>query len=147
MPTEENKAIVRRGYEEVWNQGDLEATDEIFATDFVLHTMYGDIHHPEGFKEYVSAVRAAFPDLHFAIEDQIAEGDKVVTCWTLRGTHLGEIEIEDVVTAPTGKRVTVRGVSIDHIAAGKSVETWILRERLSPQLGFRLAPPQEQGEE
>ena len=89
---EENKAIVRRIFEEVWNQGKLDVIDDIYAADFVDH-MPGspDIHGPEGFKQFVNMYRTAFPDIKFTIEDQIAEGDKVVNRFTFTGTHKGEL--------------------------------------------------------
>ena len=77
MSTEENKVLLRRLFEEVWNQGNLAAVDELLAADYVLHDPAMLIRGPEGFKAYVSAFRAAFPDIHATIEDQIAEEDKV----------------------------------------------------------------------
>jgi predicted SnoaL-like aldol condensation-catalyzing enzyme len=81
MSTEENKALARRVLEEMFNKGNLDLADEVFAPDYVDHdpAMPEDIRGPEGFKEYVSMFRTAFPDLHLEIEDQVAEGDKVVT--------------------------------------------------------------------
>jgi predicted SnoaL-like aldol condensation-catalyzing enzyme len=81
MSTEENKALARRVLEEMFNKGNLDLADEVFAPDYVDHdpAMPEDIRGPEGFKEYVSIFRTAFPDLHLEIEDQVAEGDKVVT--------------------------------------------------------------------
>ena len=81
MSTEENKALARRVLEEMFNKGNLDLADEVFAPDYVDHdpAMPEDIRGPEGFKEYVSIFRTAFPDIHLEIEDQVAEGDKVVT--------------------------------------------------------------------
>ena len=79
-----------------------------------------DIHGPEGFKEYVGAYRSAFSDLHAEIEDQIAEGDKVVTRWTGTGTHDGEL----ASIPPTGNRVTLPGMELVRISGGKLVEGW-----------------------
>src|SRR5215207_10454783 len=93
VSTEENKVLARRVLEEIFNKGNLDAADELLAPDFVDHdpSMPEDVRGPEGFKEYVSAYRSAFPDLHVQIEDQIAEGDKVTTRWTGTGTHEGEL--------------------------------------------------------
>ena len=75
--TEENKAIARRAFEEVWNQGKLDVIEEIFATDYVGHiTGSPDFNGPEGYKELVTMYRTAFPDIQFTIEDHIAEGDR-----------------------------------------------------------------------
>ena len=87
MSTEENKALARRVIEEMFNEGNLDVADELIASDYVDHdpAMPEEVRGPEGLKEYVSMYRSAFLDLHMQIEDQIAEGDKVVTCWTGTG--------------------------------------------------------------
>jgi predicted ester cyclase len=87
--SEQNKAQIRRVIEEVYNRGDLGVVDEVAARDLVIHASSQEIRGLEGAKQYVAALRAGFPDLHFTIEDQIAEGDMVVTRWTARGTHRG----------------------------------------------------------
>ena len=120
MSTEENKANVRRVFEEGWNQGNTAVFDELFAADYLGHSPSGPIHGPEGFKQYYATYRTAFPDTHLAIEDMIAEGDKVVTRWTGTGTHQGTL----MGIPPSGKRVTITGISIVRIANGKSVEDW-----------------------
>jgi steroid delta-isomerase-like uncharacterized protein len=122
MSTEENKALARRVLEEMFNKGNLDVADELLASDYVDHdpAMPEDIRGPEGFKQYVGAYRSAFSDLHVEIEDQIAEGDKVVTRWTGNGTHDGELS----GIAPTGNRVTMPGMEIVRISGGKLVEGW-----------------------
>ncbi len=93
--SEENKALVRRYFEEIWDKGNLELIDELFTTNFVRHgptATEGEVRGQEGFESLVSMYRSALPDLRIPIEDQIAEGDKVVTRLTLRGTHQGETE-------------------------------------------------------
>ena len=122
VSTEENKALARRVLEEMFNKGNLDVADELLATDYVDHdpAMPEDIHGPDGFKEYVGAYRSAFPDMHVEIEDQIAEGDKVVTRWTGTGTHDGEL----AGIPPTGNRVTLPGMEIVRISDGKLVEGW-----------------------
>ena len=122
MSTEENKALARRVLEEMFNAGNLDVADELLASDYVDHdpSLPEDVHGPEGFKEYVGMYRSAFPDVHVQIEDQIAEGDRVVTRWTGTGTHTGEL----MGIAPTGKRVTLPGMEIVRIANGKLVEGW-----------------------
>ena len=120
MSAEENKALARRVIEEMFNKGNLDVADELIAQDYVDHdqAMPEDIHGPEGFKDYVSMYRSAFPDLHIQIEDQIAEGDKVVTRWTGTGTHEGEL----AGIAPTDNQVTLPGMEIVRISDGKLVE-------------------------
>jgi steroid delta-isomerase-like uncharacterized protein len=122
MSTEENKALARRVIEQMFNEGNLDVADELLALDYVDHdpSLPEDVHGPEGFKQYVGMYRAAFPDLHVQIEDQLAEGDRVATRWTGTGTHDGEL----AGIAPTGKRVTVPGMEIVRIANGRLVEGW-----------------------
>ena len=122
MSEEENKALVRRVLEEMFNEGNLDVADELIASDYVDHdpAMPEEVRGPEGFKEYVSMYRSAFPDLHIQIEEQIAGGDKVVTRWTGTGTHEGEL----AGIAPTGNRVTLPGMDIQRISDGKLVEGW-----------------------
>ncbi len=137
---EENKAIARRAIEEVWSQGKLDIIDEIFAADFVSHTTGSpDIHGLEDYKQFANMFRTAFPDLKFTIEDQIDEGDMVVTRWTSTGTHKGEL----MSIPPTGVQSTQTGISIFRIAGGKILEEWSSWDDLGmwQQLGFKLVPP------
>lgn len=119
MSAEENKALVRRTYEEVLNKGDLDVVDELYASEY-FYTSPGApaLQGPEGFKQLVRMLRAAFPDLRFTPEELIAEGENVVSRWTGRGTHQGQFK----GISPTGKRVTVSGIIIHRIANGKFVE-------------------------
>ena len=123
MPTEEEiKAIFRRYVEEVGNKKNLELAGEIFDR-YVSHQPDGTTleRGPEDVRRIRAAQREAFPDMHVSIEDQIAEGDKLVTRITLRGTHLGEFR----GMAPTGKEVEMRGISIFRFSEqGKVVESW-----------------------
>jgi predicted ester cyclase len=118
--SERNKAHMRRVVEEIYNQGNLAAVDELAASGLVIHAASQEIHGREGARQYVSALRAGFPDIRFTVEDQIAEGDLVVTRWTARGTHKGEFQ----GVAPTGREVRVVGIDIDRIVDGKTVECW-----------------------
>jgi predicted ester cyclase len=111
---------MRRVVEEIYNQGNLAAVDELAASGLVIHAASQEIHGREGARQYVSALRAGFPDIRFTVEDQIAEGDLVVTRWTARGTHRGEFQ----GVAPTGREVRVVGIDIDRIVDGKTVECW-----------------------
>jgi len=118
---EDNKAIARRTFEEIWNQGNLGVADEIYDASSVSHGTGVELPPgPEGFKQYVSIYLSAFPDVHFTIEDQIAEGDRVVTRWIARGTHNGEL----MGIPATGKQVVVTGISINEFVGGKLVESW-----------------------
>jgi serine phosphatase RsbU (regulator of sigma subunit) len=119
---EENKAIFRRYIEEVWNKTNLELADEIFDR-YLSHQADGLTlqRGPEDVKRFVGEFRAAFPDFHISINDQIAEGDKVVVHATIRGTH----EREFRGMAPTGKHIQERGFSVFRFSSeGKVVESW-----------------------
>ena len=107
MSAEANKIIVRRLWDEVWNRGDLAVADAIFDEAYAAHE-----------KAFVSVVRSAFPDSHHAIEDLIAEGDKVVTRFTWSGTHHGEFE----GIPPKGRRISVGGIWIHRLEDGRIVE-------------------------
>src|SRR3712207_9404915 len=94
MPAKENKALARRFMDEVYNKGNVDFVDEVVASNLVVH----DPTSPEGMssgvesaKQFVEVYRKAFPDIQMTVEDLIAEGDKVVTRWTARGTHQGEL--------------------------------------------------------
>ena len=121
---EENKALMRRYFEESNDiKGDpkkvVSLIDGYLAADFVQRNPSGDM-PVEIFKGYNIALANAFPDLHFTIDDQIAEGDMVVTRYTLTGTHKGEFN----GIPPTEKRFTIKGIDIGRIANGKGVEGW-----------------------
>jgi steroid delta-isomerase-like uncharacterized protein len=131
--SEQNKMIVRRAIEEVYNQGNLDVIDELVSSDFVAHASSEDIHGATGMKQFVASLRQAFPDLLMTIQDQVAEGDKVVTRWTARGTHTGAFH----GIPPTGKEGSMTGIDIDRVVAGKTVECWTSTDDLGllQQLG------------
>lgn len=122
MAGEELKAVVRRELEEMFSAGNLGVADEIIAADYVGHdsALPEPIRGPAGVKEAVAGYRAAFPDLTVTIKAQVTEGDILVTRWTARGTHQGEL----FGVAPTGKQATVTGISIDRFSGGMIVESW-----------------------
>jgi steroid delta-isomerase-like uncharacterized protein len=122
VSAEENKAIFRRYIEEVHNQGNLEVADEIFGR-YLAHQSDGSTleRGPEDVKRFTEEYRSAFPDWRISIDEQIAEGDRVVNRVTLRGTH--QRQFRDM--APTGKEVEVKAVTIFRFSEeGKVVETW-----------------------
>lgn len=120
--SEQKKMFSRRLIEEVWSQGNFAVVDELVASDYVGHSSSpaGETHGREGYRQFYAMLREAFPDIRFTIEDQITEGDKVVTRWTARATHQGEF----FGIPPTGKQGTVTGISIDRITEGKVAECW-----------------------
>jgi predicted ester cyclase len=122
--SEENKALVRRYFEEIWDKGNLDLIDELFTTNFVRHGptgTEGEVRGLEGFKGLVSMYHSAFPDLRIPIEDLVAEGDRVVSRWRTHGTHEGEL----MGNAPTGNQTSVTGILIDRISGGKIEEEWV----------------------
>ena len=122
MSAEENKALVRRILDAFSNRN-LDLWDEIIAADYVYHNAFPPPEEVRGLEEYKQAMAGyftAFPDVKITIEDQIAEGDKVVTRVTFCGTHNGEM----MGIAPTGKKVTIKVIFIVRFAEGKAVEEW-----------------------
>jgi steroid delta-isomerase-like uncharacterized protein len=118
--SEENKAIAQRSWE-LASQHDPDALEEVYAADLVWHEPDQDVHGLEEAKHYYSTYLSAFPDLSFSVEDILAEGDKVVTRWTGRGTHQGEIE---EFGPSTGKQIEIKGITIHRLEDGKIVEEW-----------------------
>src|ERR671936_1612701 len=99
---EDAKALSRRLFEEVWNKGNQAAIGELIATSYVRHDpATPELTGIEGFKQNFTTLRTAFPDIHFTVEDQVAEGDKVANRLSWRGTHKGDYR----GVAPTGKQV------------------------------------------
>ena len=134
--SEENKALALRSWE-ASNNPDI--IDEVYTPDLVWHEPDQDIRGSEEAKQFLSMYQTAFPDLNATVEDVIAEGDKVVTRWTVRGTHQGEIE---EFGPPTGKQVELQGISIHRIEGGKIVEEWNRYDNLSLLQQLGLAPEQ-----
>jgi steroid delta-isomerase-like uncharacterized protein len=142
LSIEENGALFRRYVEEVGNEGNLDLADEIFDR-YLAHQSDGSVleRGPEDVKRFMGEFREAFRDFHTTIEDQIAEGDKVVTRWRMRGTHEGEFR----GIAPTGKQLDITGISIFRFSAeGKVVESWDNFDQLGmmQQLGVIPEPGQ-----
>ncbi len=120
MTATNNKLLADRVWEEVWHQGDLERIEELFAPDFVRHDPGREIQGPEENRQFIKGFRAAFPDLHFRVLDQIAEGDKVAVRYRFQATHLGDFQ----GMPPTRKQVGYSGILIYRVANGKIAEQW-----------------------
>jgi len=140
MSLEANKAIARRVWDEVFNKRDLALADELVAADAINHEAPPGVaaRGPESLKAAVTWLSAAFPDMHMAIDDVLAEGDKVVMQTTMSGTHQRPFW----GIAPTGRRFAQRHVHGFRIADGKVVEHWAVRDDLGflQQLGAAPAP-------
>ncbi|MEZ5582310.1 MAG: ester cyclase [Candidatus Competibacteraceae bacterium] len=134
MSLEANKAVVRRAYEVGMNKKDWAVIDEVFSPDYVVHYPgVPAIHGLEDAKQALKAFLDAFPDIHFVVEDQLAEGDKVTTRWSGKGTHSGEYRgfpVSSKVYPPTGKPVQFSATDIYLIKDGKIVEEWNTLETL-----------------
>ena len=142
MSTEENKAIARRLVEEVLNKGNMAAVEEYFASNYVDHSAPPGVPPDrEGLKMFLTAFRAAFPDLHYHIEDEIAEGDMVVHRLTGHGTMKGEFQ----GMPATGKHAMWTEIHIGRLASGKLVEHWANVDQLGMLQQLGLAPMPGQG--
>ena len=137
MSTEENKALIRRFYEEVFNQRNLAALDDFYAPDHIDHTLPPGLPvGPEGTKQAITTMLEGFPDLRISIENMIADQDKVVIRFTTHGTQQGMLG----AIPPTGKQVAVSTIEITRIVDGKIVEDWGLDDRLGMLQQLGLVP-------
>jgi steroid delta-isomerase-like uncharacterized protein len=138
----QNKAVMRRIYEELWNQGNFDVTPELVSDDYVGHlpTPPDAPTGRDGLVWLIQTYRAAFPDIHVQIEDQIAEGDKVLTWISIQGTHTGQF----MHIAPTNNRISLQALVLTRFENGKNVEGHAVLDRLTlmQQLGVIPAPEQ-----
>ena len=122
--SEENKALVRRWFEEVWNKGRSDAIDEMFAADGIAHGLSDDVGNPlkgpAGFKPFHEIFRGAFPDIDVVVEETIAEGDLVAARCSVRGKHTGD----HLGIAASNAPVQFTGMTMARIKDGKIVEAW-----------------------
>lgn len=116
-----NKEFVRRQHEELWNKGNMAIVDDDYTPNFVGHFPFGQSVGRKDLKKEVALHRAAFPDWTEQVEDLIAEGDRVVSRFTSRGTHRGEFHC----ISPTGRSVTISEVAIFRISDGRIAEQWV----------------------
>jgi steroid delta-isomerase-like uncharacterized protein len=138
MSLEENKALVRRFIEEVQNQHKLAAIDELFSPEFVDHSASSELKGTEGTKVFFTMMFAAFPDMHFTVVQQIAEGDQVMTHKTFHGTHQGSF----MGIPASGKHVSIDTMDVLAIHDGKITDHWTVADMLSmlQQIGAVSAP-------
>ena len=134
----ENKAMVRRWFEEVWNKGRVAAIDELLAPNGLVHGLGGDMQGPAAFKPFHAAYRDAFPDVKIELEDLIAEGDKVAFRWSATATHRGN----GLNFAATNRPVRFSGMGVIRVENGKLVEGWNIFDQLGmmQQLGVVNLP-------
>jgi steroid delta-isomerase-like uncharacterized protein len=130
MSIEHNELLIKRYFNEVWNQGKLEVLDEIMSPNYINHSpgTPNPVPGPEGLKPIIAGLRKAFPDLHFTINNLVITEQQVAVHCTMQGTHNG-----DLFGMPaTGKKVTVNQMQIERIKQGKITEHW----RQSDDLGM-----------
>jgi len=136
--SEQNKAVVRRTFEELWNKGNLQLANELFSPNYAHHDpSTPDVGRgPESEKKRATLYRNAFPDLRLTVEDLVAEGETVVARWSCHGTHKGELD----GIAPTGKQITITGVTIVRFENGKMVEGWVNWDALGMMQQLGVVP-------
>jgi steroid delta-isomerase-like uncharacterized protein len=125
--------------------GNLDLADELYAPDYVLHdpSLPEALHGPECIKRYAAMTLGAFPDARVTVEDQVAEGDKVVSRWTATGTHTGDL----MGIPPTERRIEISGITINRFSGGKIAEDWYQSEDLGMMQQLDVIPSEETSEE
>ena len=127
MSIEGNKSIIQRIWEEILNEGKTEKMNELVASDYVYHGPGGyEIKGTEGLKKFITWLHTSFPNIHFTLDALIAEGDKVVTFWTMKGTH------------KSNKPVSFQGIIISRFVGGKVAEDWEIFDRFT--IASQVAP-------
>jgi steroid delta-isomerase-like uncharacterized protein len=134
----ENKVLIRRWFEEVWNKGRAAAIDELLAGNAVLHGFGPQPATAAAFKQFHAAYRNAFPDVTIQIEEIVAEGDVVAARWRAKGTHRGD----GLGMAASGKAAEFNGMGFARVEGGKIAEGWNLFDQLGmlQQLGIATVP-------
>ncbi len=137
MPTD-NRTIIRRLYEDVWNKRKIEQVSDLISPSHALHdnNAAGSSVGPEAYRAQMAIFLAAFPDLRFTVEDMVAEKDKVVASWTISGTHKGEFW----GVRPTNKKMSMDGMTIHHIANGKIIDSYISSDALGLMRQMGVVP-------
>ncbi len=121
MTVAANKATARLYFERFINQGDIGSADTIFTTEVVFHYPLGELQGVDALKNYIEAVRAAFPDIHFKVEDLLGEDELVAARWLLTGAQTGELRGKP----GTGKKVSVPGNTIFRLVDNRIAEMWV----------------------
>jgi steroid delta-isomerase-like uncharacterized protein len=131
-------SLVRRIFELAFNQGFLAIVDELLAPESSTHIpAWGMPANRLGLKLFIASLRAAFPDLHCTIEDEILKANKLAAHWTMQGTHRGAF----LGNQPSGKPVKVQGTIFTRIENSQIVESWILIDQMSMLRQLGIVPP------
>jgi len=138
MSTDTNKALVRRWIEEGWNAHNLALIDAIYTHDVVQHDPRSPlpVTSSEALKQYVGGLLTAFPDIHFAIDDLLADGDRVVWRFTAQATNTGPL----MDIPPSGERATVTGIVIFRVAGARIAEVWVNYDTLGMLQSIGVIP-------
>lgn len=143
MQVEANKEASRRLYEEVFGLGHVDVADELIAAGAISHGPGAPpVTGTDQIKRQAQLLRGAFPDLAVTLVDQLAEGDRVCSRWSAKGTHTGELRLPGAAMPPTGKPIAFEEIRIDRYEGGRIVESWFIPDRLSlwQSLGLVQAP-------
>ncbi len=140
MPAEENKAVIRRAYDELWNRRNIDVVDELATGDFLNHAAPPDRRRGrQGLRDVVRMFEDAFPDFRYEVEDVIAEGEKVAVRDVFRGTHQGNF----MGIPATGNRVTMEAIHIFRFVDGRMAEHWVARDDLGMMQQLGVVPTSE----
>jgi steroid delta-isomerase-like uncharacterized protein len=136
----ENKTIIRRLYEEVWNERKLAVVDELISPSHALHDpiVSGSQVGPELYKRRVVELTTGFPDLRLVVEDTIAEREKFVVSWIVSGTHKGEF----MQIPATNRKISLEGITIHHIRNGKILDSYVRWDALGLMRQLGVIPAQ-----
>jgi steroid delta-isomerase-like uncharacterized protein len=138
-----HKEVFRRLYQEVWNDRKFDVIDQVIAKSHALGdpTITGSAVGPEAYRRQVDRFIAAFPDLRFIVDDTVSEKDKLVVSWTITGTHKGEF----LCVAPTNRKISVSGITINEISNNKILESVVIWDALGllHQFGVELPAKSE----
>jgi steroid delta-isomerase-like uncharacterized protein len=134
--------IFRRWFDDIWNRGDVDVADEVLAPQATLHETAagaGGTQDLDGFKAMASALRRAFPDVRFHVDDSFGSGDRAVARLTVTGTHSGP----GLGVAPTGRSFRIPGIVVIRMSDGRIAEGWSSFDLLGlyEQLGVLKRPP------
>ena len=128
-PARRNTEIIRRYFDQWANHADTRSADELIATNVVLRHSHVTVTGLETYKQSMAVFHAAFPDLHFIVEDVVAQGDQVLARWMMTGTQRGDLQGHPA----SGKSMQVAGMSLFRLANGKIQEIWVSQDRLGMQ--------------
>jgi steroid delta-isomerase-like uncharacterized protein len=138
MPAVRTDSLIRRLFENAFNQGRFAIVDELFAPNGITHSVaWGMPNTREGLKQLIAMLRSAFPDLHCIVEDEISDGDKVAAHWTMRGTHTGPF----LGNPPTNRPIVVQGMIFARTENGLIAEGWTLLDQMGMLQQLGIIPP------